>query len=430
MERGELVPDDLVMKMVEERLSAARLRRRVSSSTAFRGRCRRPKAGRDLAAAGIRQAARRGFAVDHETLLRRLVGPLDVQRGRRDLQHLRRARRKWRAICDHDGGKLVQRADDRPKWWGSGWRRTSGRPSRSTDYYRSQGVLEVVDASASMEEVSRALAEIVKRRKGEMVICKSPAELEKMHRAGLIVWGALEKMRAMVRPGISTKELDEFAEEYTGEHHARPAFKGYRGYPGSVCTSINQEVVHGIPSPSRRVKEGDILSMDFGVELDGYFGDAALTVPVGKIAPEREKLLRVTRESLDRAIDKVRPGNRLGDVSAAVQQWVEKNGFSVVREFVGHGIGTKMHEEPQVPNYGIPGQGPRLQEGMVLAIEPMVNRGGPARAGAGRRLDRGNRRRQRFGAFRAHGRGHRERSVDFDAAARSHRARLVGARVW
>ena len=209
-----------------------------------------------------------------------------------------------------------------------------------------------------------------------MVVCKSPAEIEKMHRAGLIVWGALEKMRAMVRPGLATKELDQCAEAYTAEHHARPAFKGYRGYPGSVCTSINHEVVHGIPSPSRRVREGDILSMDFGVELEGYFADAALTVPVGKISPERENLLRVTRESLERAIEKVRPGNRLGDVSSAVQQWVEKHGYSVVREFVGHGIGTRMHEDPQVPNYGAPGQGPRLLEGMVLAIEPMVNAGG------------------------------------------------------
>jgi methionyl aminopeptidase len=210
-----------------------------------------------------------------------------------------------------------------------------------------------------------------------MVICKSPAELEKMHRAGLIVWGALEKMRAMVRPGISTKDLDDFAESYTAECKARPAFKGYRGYPSSVCTSINQEVVHGIPSAGRRLREGDILSMDFGVELEGYFADAALTVPVGKVAREREKLLRVTRESLEHGIEKVRPGNRLGDISAAVQGWVEKNGFSVVREFVGHGIGTQMHEDPQLPNFGPPGQGPRLQEGMVLAIEPMVNRGGP-----------------------------------------------------
>jgi methionyl aminopeptidase len=211
-----------------------------------------------------------------------------------------------------------------------------------------------------------------------MVICKSPAELEKMYRAGQIVWGALEKMRTMVKPGISTKDLDDFAEAYTNETGARPAFKGYRGYPGSVCTSINQEVVHGIPSEKRRLHEGDILSMDFGVDLGGYFADAALTVPVGKIAPHREKLLRVTRESLERAIDKVRPGNRLGDVSAAVQSWVEQNGFSVVREFVGHGIGTRMHEDPQLPNYGTPGQGARLQEGMVLAIEPMVNTGGPA----------------------------------------------------
>jgi len=211
-----------------------------------------------------------------------------------------------------------------------------------------------------------------------MVICKSAVELDKMHRAGLIVWDALEKMRGMVRPGLSTEELDEFAEAYTIEHKATPAFKGYRGYPGSVCTSINNEVVHGIPSPSRKLREGDILSMDFGVDLDGYFADAAVTVPVGKISPERQKLLRVTRESLEQAIEKVRPGNRLGDVSSAVQKWVEKNGFSVVREFVGHGIGTKMHEEPQVPNYGTPGQGPRLQEGLVLAIEPMVNVGGPA----------------------------------------------------
>ncbi|MGA8366914.1 MAG: type I methionyl aminopeptidase [Candidatus Acidiferrales bacterium] len=210
-----------------------------------------------------------------------------------------------------------------------------------------------------------------------MVICKSPAEIEKMHEAGLIVWGALEAMRAMARPGLSTKELDEFAEDYTAQHGASPAFKGYRGYPGSVCTSVNQEVVHGIPSSTRHLRAGDILSLDFGVELDGYFADAALTVPVGTVAPVREKLLRVTRESLERAIEKVRPGNRLGDVSAAVQLWVEKSGYSVVREFVGHGIGTRMHEDPQIPNYGPPGQGPRLQEGMVLAIEPMVNAGGP-----------------------------------------------------
>jgi len=210
-----------------------------------------------------------------------------------------------------------------------------------------------------------------------MIICRSREELETMHRAGMVVWGALTELRKMVRPGVTTMELDEFAEEYAKEHGARPAFKGYHGYPKSLCTSINNEVVHGIPSAKRSVKEGDILSMDFGVELDSYFGDAALTVPVGKVDPAREKLLRVACEALERGIDKARPGNRLTDISAAVQQHVEQNGLSVVREFVGHSIGTKMHEDLQLPNYGEPGHGPKLQKGMVLAIEPMVNIGSP-----------------------------------------------------
>jgi methionyl aminopeptidase len=210
-----------------------------------------------------------------------------------------------------------------------------------------------------------------------MVICRSSAELEKMYRAGQVVWGALDALRKMAAPRTTTQELDAFAERYAHEHHARPAFKGYRGYPGSLCTSINSEIIHGIPSPKRRLREGDILSLDFGVELDGYFADAAVTVPVGKISPERQRLLCVTRDALDRAIEKARLGNRLSDISAAVQQAVERNGFSVVREFVGHGIGTKMHEDLQLPNYGEPGRGPRLQEGMVIAIEPMVNAGRP-----------------------------------------------------
>jgi methionyl aminopeptidase len=199
-----------------------------------------------------------------------------------------------------------------------------------------------------------------------------------MYRAGLVVWDVLSGLRAMVAPGVSTMDLEKFAERRTAEHRARPAFKGYRGFPCVLCTSVNNEIVHGIPSAGRKLKDGDIVSLDFGVQLDGYYGDAAVTVPVGKIAPELEKLLRVTRESLDRAIEQVRLGNRLSDISHAVQSWVEENGFSVVREFVGHGIGTVMHEDLQVPNYGEPGHGPRLQEGMTLAIEPMVNMGRPA----------------------------------------------------
>ncbi len=198
-----------------------------------------------------------------------------------------------------------------------------------------------------------------------------------MHKGGMVVWSVLTKLREMAKPGVTTKELDAVAERTCAAEGVRPAFKGYRGYPASVCASINNEVVHGIPSAKRKLNGGDILSIDFGVESDGYFADAAVTFPVGKIDPQREKLLRVTRESLEQAIEKARPGNRLSDISAAVQGWVEQNGLSVVREFVGHSIGTKMHEDLQLPNYGAPGHGPRLQAGMVLAIEPMVTSGGP-----------------------------------------------------
>ena len=206
---------------------------------------------------------------------------------------------------------------------------------------------------------------------------RSSEELEKMHRAGLIVWDVLTALRPAVRPGVTTMELEKLAEERIAGKPGHPAFKGYRGYPCSLCTSVNSEIVHGIPSPKRKLREGDIVSIDFGMEVDGYYADSAVTVPVGEVRPDTKKLLDVTREALDRAINKMRPGNRLGDVGHAVQSWVEQNGFTVVREFVGHGIGTKMHDEPNLPNYGEPGRGPRLQEGMVIAVEPMVNAGRP-----------------------------------------------------
>ena len=206
---------------------------------------------------------------------------------------------------------------------------------------------------------------------------RSQEELQKMHRAGLLVHEVLTTLRDAVRPGITTMDLEKLAEEKIAGGPGKPAFKGYRGYPCSLCTSVNSEIVHGIPSPKRKLREGDIVSIDFGMEVDGYFADSAVTVPVGQISPEAAKLLQVTREALDRAIDKMRAGNRLGDVGSAVQAWVEKHGYSVVREFVGHGIGTKMHDEPNLPNYGEAGRGARLQEGMVIAVEPMVNAGRP-----------------------------------------------------
>jgi methionyl aminopeptidase len=211
-----------------------------------------------------------------------------------------------------------------------------------------------------------------------MINCRSQAELEKMRRSGKVLRQVHEAVRAKVAPGVSTMDLERVAEDKIRELGAKPAFKGYYDYPCVLCTSVNNEIIHGIPSEKRILKEGDILSIDCGVVLDGYYSDAAVTVPVGKtLAPELKKLLEVTEESLKKAIDEVKLGKTVGDIGAAVQEYVEGNGFSVVREFVGHGIGTRMHEEPQVPNYGTRGHGTRLREGMVLAIEPMVNIGKP-----------------------------------------------------
>lgn len=217
-----------------------------------------------------------------------------------------------------------------------------------------------------------------------MIIRKTAAELEKMRRSGLLVYEILQKLAAMVEEGITTHDLEVAAEKMIRDAGARPAFKGYYvpaaggKYPFVLCTSVNEEIVHGMPSPKRVLKKGDIVSIDTGVELDGYYGDSAITVPVGEVPEQVQKLLRVTAESLELAIDKVRAGNRLFDICGTVERHVKANGFSVVREFVGHGIGTKLHEEPQVPNYiDRRNENPRLKEGMVLAIEPMVNAGKP-----------------------------------------------------
>ena len=211
-----------------------------------------------------------------------------------------------------------------------------------------------------------------------MINCKSQAELDKMRRSGVILRQVLDTVRGLVAPGISTMELERVAEEKIRELGAKPAFKGYYDYPFVLCTSVNNEIIHGIPSEKRVLKDGDIVSIDCGVVLDGYYSDCAITVPVGEtLTPELKKLLDVTEASLKKAIQEVRLGKTVGDIGAAVQEFVEANGFSVVREFVGHGIGTRMHEDPQVPNFGVRGFGTRLREGMVLAIEPMVNIGKP-----------------------------------------------------
>lgn len=210
-----------------------------------------------------------------------------------------------------------------------------------------------------------------------MIVCKSPVELELMHAANQVVAKVRDEVAARVAPGVTTGELDSYAEARVRELGGVPAFKGYRGFPATLCLSLNEEIVHGIPSTERRLAPGDILGIDLGVKLDGYYGDSATTVPVGAIEPEVSRLLAATEASLQAAIGQCVPGNRVGDISAAVQRHVEAQGFSIVRDFVGHGIGKSLHEDPQVPNFGDPGIGPRLRPGMVLAIEPMVNMGQP-----------------------------------------------------
>jgi methionyl aminopeptidase len=208
----------------------------------------------------------------------------------------------------------------------------------------------------------------------EKIILKSPQEIERMRSSNVIVAEILEEVREAAQPGVTTHQLNELAESLLIQKKARSAFKGYRGYPAALCTSVNEEVVHGIPS-NRILKKGDILSLDFGVIYEDYYGDAAITLPIGPVSPEAERLLRVTEEALYLAIDQARPENRLQDISATVQEHVEVNGFSVVRDFVGHGIGRHLHEKPQVPNFGAQGCGLRLKPGMTLAIEPMINAG-------------------------------------------------------
>lgn len=208
-----------------------------------------------------------------------------------------------------------------------------------------------------------------------MILLKSSRELSHMRAAGRVLAEVKERLRALVRPGISTKDIDADVEEFILSRGATPAFKGYRGFPATACISINEEVVHGIPSAKRKLREGDIVGLDLGCIVEGYYADCAITLPVGTVERRVQELLDVTRESLDKAIVQCRAGNRLGDISHAVQTHCESHGFGVVRAFVGHGIGRSLHEEPQIPNFGDPGRGPVIKTGMVLAIEPMVTMG-------------------------------------------------------
>lgn len=209
-----------------------------------------------------------------------------------------------------------------------------------------------------------------------MIAFKSAAELEAMRQSSRIVATVLAELEPLIRPGIRTRDLDLYAEKRTRELGAVPAFKGYRGYPASVCVSVNEEIIHGIPS-GRLLQDGDIVSLDFGVLFEGFFSDSALTVPVGRVSPEALKLIATAELSFFKGLEQMKDGQRLSDVSAAIQEYVESQGFSVIRQFVGHGIGRALHEEPQVPNFGVPGRGPKVRPGLTVAIEPMIAAGGP-----------------------------------------------------
>ena len=287
----------------------------------------------------------------------------------------------WISACGKCEAPLVTRVDDGVGIVRERLKIYQRQTQPLVDYYSARPSFRTIDGNQPPDVVTAAIdaaLDAASKRRDAVIVCKSPAELERMRAANVLVADVLATLEAMVAPGVTTADLDAVAEKLVRAGGAEPAFKGYRGYPATLCASVNEQVVHGIPSPATKLVEGDIISLDMGVKLDGFYGDSAVTVAVGRVSDDAAALLRVTRESLERAIEQVKIGGRVSDIGHAVQQHVEAAGFSVVREFVGHGIGSALHEEPQIANYGEPGRGPRLAEGMTLAIEPMVNMGRPA----------------------------------------------------
>src|SRR3954453_17587912 len=283
---------------------------------------------------------------------------------------MRRSSPGWTSAALWSNGPTTIR-----RQWPPGWQRTGSRPRRCCNGMSRGNSCGEFPLSAAWRRLpnvfARSLAE-------SMITLKSPREIDIMSRAGRIVAATLARMREILRPGLSTEDLDAEAERFIRSHEgAIPSFKGLYGFPKTLCTSIDEEIVHGIPSPRRVLSEGSIVSVDVGVQLEGLHADSATTLPVGRVDSDAERLLRVTQESLTAGIAQARVGNHVGDIGHAVQRVAEGAGYGVVRELVGHGIGTRFHEEPQVPNYGAPKRGPRLLEGMTLAIEPMITVGSP-----------------------------------------------------
>lgn len=277
-------------------------------------------------------------------------------------------------LCDLDNGPLLRRPDDEETVIRQRLSVYQQQTKPLEEYYRSRGLLIQINGDGSVEDVAARVLQSLAPSKKKMIELKSKAELEKIRESCRIVAKALRAMEKLIEPGIETREIDRQVRELIEAEGASPSFLGYNGYPASVCISINEVIVHGIPG-KRKIKDGDLVSVDVGAYKDGFHGDAARTFLIGSVSEEKKTITRVVRESLDKGISAARVGGRLSDISAAVQSHAEKHGFSVVRDLVGHGIGREMHEEPQVPNYGPPGHGPVLRPGMVLAVEPMINAG-------------------------------------------------------
>jgi len=385
MDRGDLVPDEVIVGMIGERIDSSEAADGFILDGFPRTAPQAQALATKLAELGRELTAVLLIDVSDEEVVRRLGGRRTcVENGH--VFHVEFNPPKQEGVCDVDGSELVVRDDDKPEVIRHRLEQYHAKTAPLIEHYDSQSLLRQIDGAASpdavADEIQRTLAtlRLEAAREGtsvyKMIIRKTPEQVDKMAAAGEILVRCLHMLKAKARPGVTTKELDLAAEKLIRSQGAEPAFKGYRGFPGSICASPNSMVVHGIPG-HYECKRGDVLSVDVGVIKDGWVADAAMTMPIGPIEAEARKLLDVTKTSLFAGVEQMQPGNKLGDVSAAIQRAVEIEGLSVIRTLVGHGIGREMHEDPQVPNFGTAGKGPVLEEGTVLAIEPMVNAGGP-----------------------------------------------------
>ena len=367
MDAGKLVPDEVIIGIINERLQEAD----CANGYILDGVPRTIAQAEALEQAGISFDAVVAIEIPDEKIIARMGGRR-VCESCGASYHIVNIPPKKEGVCDVCGGALKQRKDDDPETVKDRLAVYHKETEPLKGFYEARGVLKTVDDQPTVEGTTRAILRVLGVER--MITLKSPHEIELMRRAGKITAAARALARDMVKPGVTTAQIDKAVFQFIKEQGATPSFLHYNGYPASVCVSVNDEIIHGIPG-KRVLQEGDIVSVDVGAFIGGFHGDCAGTYPCGQVSDEALRLIRVTQQSFFEGMKYAREGCRLSDISAAVQAYVEANGFSVVREYVGHGIGRQMHEAPEVPNYGKPGHGPRLLRGMTIAVEPMVNAG-------------------------------------------------------